>query len=64
MKILVVDDEQLLVKGIKFNLENEGYQVLTAYDGAAVKRLPGFEAFDVFKHVARVRLGGRLAQPR
>lgn len=33
MKILVVDDEQLLVKGIKFNLENEGYQVETAYDG-------------------------------
>ena len=29
MKILVVDDEKLLVKGIKFNLENEGYQVLT-----------------------------------
>ena len=26
-KILVVDDEQVLVKGIKFNLENEGYQV-------------------------------------
>ena len=25
MKILVVDDEKLLVKGIKFNLENEGY---------------------------------------
>ena len=24
MKILVVDDEKLLVKGIKFNLENEG----------------------------------------
>ena len=34
MKILVVDDEQLLVKGIKFNLENEGYTVETAYDGA------------------------------
>ena len=33
MKILVVDDEKLLVKGIKFNLENEGYQVDTAYDG-------------------------------
>ena len=27
MKILVVDDEKLLVKGIKFNLENEGYAV-------------------------------------
>lgn len=33
MRILVVDDERLLVKGIKFNLENEGYQVDTAYDG-------------------------------
>ncbi len=27
MKILVVDDEKTIVKGIKFNLENEGYQV-------------------------------------
>ncbi len=33
MKILVVADERLLVKGIKFNLANEGYQVETAYDG-------------------------------
>jgi len=33
MKILVVDDEKLLVKGIKFNLENEGYQVDAAFDG-------------------------------
>ena len=35
MRILVVDDEKLLVKGIKFNLENEGYTVDTAYDGEA-----------------------------
>ena len=35
MRILVVDDEMLLVKGIKFNLENEGWQVDTCYDGAA-----------------------------
>ena len=34
MKILVVDDEKLLVKGVKFNLENEGYEVECAYDGA------------------------------
>ena len=33
MKILVVDDEKLLVKGIKFNLENEGYEVITGSDG-------------------------------
>ena len=32
-KILVVDDEKVLVKGIKFNLENEGYQVEVGYDG-------------------------------
>ena len=33
MKILVVDDEVLLVKGLKFNLENEGYDVDVCYDG-------------------------------
>lgn len=32
-KILVVDDEKVMVKGIKFNLENEGYQVEAGYDG-------------------------------
>ena len=26
MKILVVDDEKLVIKGIQFNLEHEGYQ--------------------------------------
>ncbi len=39
MKILVVDDERTLVKGIKFNLENEGYEVECAYDGAAAVEL-------------------------
>ena len=33
MKILVVDDEALLVKGIRFNLQNEGYTVITGSDG-------------------------------
>ena len=33
MKILVVDDEKTIVKGIKFTLENEGYQVDVCYDG-------------------------------
>ncbi len=33
MKILVVDDEELLVKGIKYNLQNEGYEVITANNG-------------------------------
>ena len=33
MKILVVDDEKVIVKAIKFNLENEGYTVDTGFDG-------------------------------
>ena len=33
MKILVVDDEALLVKGIRFNLKNEGYEVITGSNG-------------------------------
>lgn len=33
MKILIVDDEKLLVKGIKFNLEQDGYTCEVAYDG-------------------------------
>lgn len=33
MRILVVDDEKIIVKGIKFNLENEGFDVETAYNG-------------------------------
>ena len=33
MKILIVDDEKLLVKGMRFNLEQDGYQIETAYDG-------------------------------
>ena len=33
MKILVVDDEALLVKGIRFNLKSEGYDVITGSNG-------------------------------
>ena len=47
MKILVVDDEKLLVKGLKFNLENEGYEVQTAYDGAAAVELARDGKFDL-----------------
>ena len=42
MKILVVDDEELIVKGIRFNLQNEGYQVVTGCNGR--------EAVELAKH--------------
>ena len=46
-KILVVDDEQVLVKGIKFNLEHEGYQVEVGYDGEAAVELAREGTFDL-----------------
>ena len=43
MRILVVDDEKIIVKGIKFNLENEGFDVETAYNGE--------DALEIIKNV-------------
>ena len=47
MKILVVDDEKLLVKGIKFNLENEGYMVDACYDGATAVQMAAQGGYDL-----------------
>ena len=52
MKILVVDDEELLVKGIRFNLQNEGYEVITGSNGleavqAAQAQAPDLVVLDV-----------------
>ena len=47
MKILVVDDERVLVKGIKFNLESEGYQVEAGYDGEQAVELARSGGFDL-----------------
>ena len=47
MRILVVDDEKLLVKGIKFNLENEGYDVDVCYDGEDAVSAAKENAYDL-----------------
>ena len=47
MKILVVDDEKLVVKGIKFNLEHDGYEVVTAFDGESAVALTSSEKPDL-----------------
>lgn len=47
MKILVVDDEKVLVKGIKFNLESEGYRVEVGYDGQEAVELAHGGGFDL-----------------
>ncbi len=46
-KILVVDDERVLVKGIKFNLENEGYLVQVGYDGEEAVELARQGSYDL-----------------
>lgn len=47
MKVLVVDDEKLLVKMIKYNLEQEGYAVITAFDGEEAVRLAHDDSIDI-----------------
>ena len=47
MKILVVDDEELLVKGIRFNLQKDGYEVISGYNGAEAVSLAQSENPDL-----------------
>ena len=47
MKILVVDDEELLVKGIRFNLQNEGYEVICGSNGLEAVTLAKSERPDL-----------------
>lgn len=47
MKILIVDDEKLLVKGLKFNFEQDGYEVVTAMDGEEAVRLGRDKSLDI-----------------
>ena len=41
-RVLVVDDEKLIVKGIRFSLEQDGYEVDCAYDGDEAIESPAF----------------------
>lgn len=47
MKILVVDDEKLIVKGIRFSLEQDGIQVDCAYDGEEALECARVNKYDV-----------------
>ena len=65
-KILVVDDEKLIVKGIRFSLEQDGMEVDCAYDGKEALKmaengfydailldvmLPGMNGFEVCQQI-------------
>ena len=47
MKALVVDDEKLIVKGIKFSLEQDGYEVDAAYDGEEALEFAKKKEYDI-----------------
>ena len=47
MKILVVDDEDLLVKGIRFNLKGDGYDVISGSNGLEAVSLAQAEQPDL-----------------
>lgn len=46
-KVLVVDDEKLIVKGIKFSLEQDGMEVDCAYDGGEAVELAKNNEYDI-----------------
>jgi len=46
-KVLVVDDEKLIVKGIKFSLEQDEMEVTAAYDGEEALELAKNNQFDI-----------------
>jgi two-component system, OmpR family, alkaline phosphatase synthesis response regulator PhoP len=67
-KILVVDDEEHIIELIKFNLENNGYKIVTADNGIDALKiakdarpqlvlldlmLPGMDGYDVCKEIRK-----------
>lgn len=46
-KVLVVDDEKLIVKGIRFSLEQDGMEVDCAYDGEEALELAKSNRYDL-----------------
>lgn len=46
MNILVIDDEKLIVKGLKHSLEQQGYNVFPAYNGTEALRIIDEEDID------------------
>ena len=46
-KVLVVDDEKLIVKGIRFSLEQDGMEVDCVYDGEEAVRMAREKEYDI-----------------
>ena len=61
-KVLVVDDEKLIVKGLKFSLEQDGMQVECAYDGAEALECLSRGTLELIYFAMRMAAGELLCQ--
>ena len=61
-KVLVVDDEKLIVKGIRFSLEQDGMEVDCAYDGEEAVEKAKDKKYDII--LLDGRAGSMPADPR
>ena len=58
-RVLVVDDEKLIVKGIRFSLEQDGMEVDAAYDGEEALEMASAKEYDIILlDVMLPKLGG------
>lgn len=58
-KVLVVDDEKLIVKGIRFSLEQDGMEVECAYDGEEALRMAKETEYDlILLDIMLPKMGG------
>ena len=64
-KVLVVDDEKLIVKGIRFSLEQDGMEVTCAYDGEEALMCAKEQNFDMIllDIMRRTSARGQIAKP-
>ena len=46
-KVLIVDDEKLIVKGLRFNLQQDGYETDCAYDGEEAVAMAKNSVYDI-----------------
>ena len=58
-RVLIVDDEKLIVKGIRFSLEQDGMEVDAAYDGEEALEMARAKEYDIILlDVMLPKLGG------
>ena len=61
-KILLVDDEPLILKGLKYTLEQEGYETDSAMDGEEALAKFFAQTYDIILRAARFNEYGEISE--